>query len=611
MRQAVRLADVGDVSLISEPEAAAIHYAIEERVPTGAVVGVYDFGGGTFDATVLRTSAGGFELIGRPEGMERLGGIDFDEAVLRHVLDSVRDAGLEPDAGDPGMLPALARLREECRRAKEALSSDTDTTIAVQLPAASMDVRLTRPELEAMIRPRIAETISALGRAVRSAGLDIGALDRVLLVGGSSRIPLVSEMVREATARPVALDAHPKHTMALGAAYSARYRLTGGQMMAEPAHATPSVTEVGAARPSFLDGPSGTGRLSRWLGGAPSVRGRAPILALAVAIVLVLVVAGLGLSSLTGRADPTLSPEGTQPVASQPHATALARPDSRPVAVPMLVGLREDAVRATLEAAGLVPGLRRGAFHPTTPLGEVIDQSPLAGAELLPGGAVDYTVSAGPRPVAVPMLVGLREDAVRATLEAAGLAPGLRRGAFHPTTPLGEVIDQSTPRGRGAAARRGRGLHRLGRPPTGGRADAGGPAGGRGPGDVEAAGLVPAAARRVPPHDAAGRGHRPVTPRGRGAAARRGRGLHRLGRPPTGGSGRLAMSVASSPGPTTLRAPWAIVSGGSPRRRPTSPRARTSSLTRSPSRDASMSRSGWPSPAGQGGQVDAAQRPRR
>ncbi len=177
MRQAVRLADVGDVSLISEPEAAAIHYAIEERVPTGAVVGVYDFGGGTFDATVLRTSAGGFELIGRPEGMERLGGIDFDEAVLRHVLDSVRDAGLEPDAGDPGMLPALARLREECRRAKEALSSDTDTTIAVRCP-----LRAWTCDSQARARgddpPTDRRDDLGAGPAVRSAGLDIGALDR-------------------------------------------------------------------------------------------------------------------------------------------------------------------------------------------------------------------------------------------------------------------------------------------------------------------------------------------------------------------------------------------------------------------------------------------------
>ncbi len=79
-----------------------------------------------------------------------------------------------------------------------------------------------------MIRPRIRETILALDRAARSAGLGFAGLDRILLVGGSSRIPLVAEMVREATERPIALDAHPKHTMALGAAWVAERSRTGG-----------------------------------------------------------------------------------------------------------------------------------------------------------------------------------------------------------------------------------------------------------------------------------------------------------------------------------------------------------------------------------------------
>ena len=125
------------------------------------------------------------------------------------------------DTDDPATLAALARLREECRRAKEALSSDTDATIQVFLPGLQTEMRLTRAEFEEMIRPRIRETIEALGRAVRSAGLSFDGIDRVLLVGGSSRIPLVAEMVREATGRPVAVDAHPKHTMALGAAFVA------------------------------------------------------------------------------------------------------------------------------------------------------------------------------------------------------------------------------------------------------------------------------------------------------------------------------------------------------------------------------------------------------
>ena len=136
----------------------------------------------------------------------------------------VRASGAVVNPDDPATLAAIARLREECRRAKEALSSDTDTTISVVLPGLQTEMRLTREEFEEMIRPRITETIGALGRAVKSAGLEFDGVDRILLVGGSSRIPLVAEMVREATGRPIAVDAHPKHSMALGAALVAEAR---------------------------------------------------------------------------------------------------------------------------------------------------------------------------------------------------------------------------------------------------------------------------------------------------------------------------------------------------------------------------------------------------
>ena len=90
LEQAIRQADVANVTLLTEPEAAAVHYAQQERVPAGAVIAVYDFGGGTFDATILRKTEDGFEQLGRPEGMERLGGIDFDEALFTSVMAMVR-----------------------------------------------------------------------------------------------------------------------------------------------------------------------------------------------------------------------------------------------------------------------------------------------------------------------------------------------------------------------------------------------------------------------------------------------------------------------------------------------------------------------------------------
>ena len=98
-------------------------------MPAGAVIAVYDFGGGTFDATILRKTDDGFEPLGQPEGMERLGGIDFDEALFRRAMaHGPPPPASTVDTDDPATLAAIARLRDECRRAKEALSSDTDAT---------------------------------------------------------------------------------------------------------------------------------------------------------------------------------------------------------------------------------------------------------------------------------------------------------------------------------------------------------------------------------------------------------------------------------------------------------------------------------------------------
>jgi molecular chaperone DnaK len=218
LEQVGHLAQLADVEFITEPQAAAVHYSENERIEPGEVVAVYDLGGGTFDAAlVLRTDLG-FELLGTPDGLERFGGIDLDEAVFMHVRRSLGGATEALNPADPAAISALARLREDCRLAKEGLSSDTDAAIPVMLPNLHTEVRLVRSEFEDMIRPRLRETIATLERVVRSAGLGFKDLSRVLLVGGSSRIPLVAEMVREATGRPVAVDAHPKHAIVLGAA---------------------------------------------------------------------------------------------------------------------------------------------------------------------------------------------------------------------------------------------------------------------------------------------------------------------------------------------------------------------------------------------------------
>jgi actin-like ATPase involved in cell morphogenesis len=219
--QAVRMAGIPAATTLAEPEAAAVAYAANERVEPGALVAVYDLGGGTFDTAILRKTTDGFAILGRPAGIERLGGIDYDEAVVSHVRATLGPVLDRIDPTDPAVLSALTRLRRECVDAKEALSSDTEATIPVLLPGLQTEVRLTRGEFEAMIRPTLHATVEAMRRTMAAAAVEAYEISAVLLVGGSSRIPLVAELVSEAFGRPVAVDAHPKHAVALGAARAA------------------------------------------------------------------------------------------------------------------------------------------------------------------------------------------------------------------------------------------------------------------------------------------------------------------------------------------------------------------------------------------------------
>ncbi|MGH3915117.1 MAG: Hsp70 family protein [Pseudonocardiaceae bacterium] len=221
LRTALTTSGLDNLTFLAEPEAAAVSYAAQARVEVGTTIAVYDLGGGTFDAAVVRkTGAGSFTLLGSADGIEQLGGADFDEAVFTHVQASLGDQLDGLDVEDPNVLSGLARLRRECTEAKEALSSDTEVSISVLLPGVNAQVRLVRSEFEEMIRPALEDTVDSLSRAISSAGLTSADLGAVLLVGGSSRVPLVSQLVSARLGCPVVVDADPKTTIALGAALS-------------------------------------------------------------------------------------------------------------------------------------------------------------------------------------------------------------------------------------------------------------------------------------------------------------------------------------------------------------------------------------------------------
>ncbi|HWN32031.1 MAG TPA: Hsp70 family protein, partial [Pseudonocardia sp.] len=241
------LAGLTDTVTITEPEAAATHYTATRRLVDGQVVAIYDLGGGTFDVTVLRKRPDGIDILGAPEGIERLGGIDFDDAVLRHVDDASGGALRDLDARDPKIMVALARLRQDCVLAKESLSVDTETVVPVFLPDRQFEVPITRAQFEDLIRAQVESTIGALTRTVRSAQVSPDELSAVLLVGGSSRIPLVAQMVSEELGRPTLVDTHPKYAVALGAATYAAMITTPGASASSAPGTLPSAAP--AARP--------------------------------------------------------------------------------------------------------------------------------------------------------------------------------------------------------------------------------------------------------------------------------------------------------------------------------------------------------------------------
>jgi hypothetical protein len=164
--------------------------------------------------------------------MDEFGGVDFDEAILSHIDQITGGALSGADGDDPQAAVALARLRQECVLAKEALSRDTETVIPVFLPGWHVEVRLTRWAFEEMVRPAVATTMGVLSRAVQAAGLISSDLTAVLLMGGSSRIPLVTEMLSQEFGRPTVDGVHPKYPVALGAASIATASVLAGSVTA-------------------------------------------------------------------------------------------------------------------------------------------------------------------------------------------------------------------------------------------------------------------------------------------------------------------------------------------------------------------------------------------
>lgn len=214
--------DIGlaNVTLLPAPVVAAESHAAREWV--GSTLAVYALGGNDFETSVVRWADGfGFRLLGCAGAADQFGGGDVDEALANLVEEKLGGQFRELRKAGPQARLALFGLRHECLRAKERLTTATDTEVLVPLPQGQVPVPVTRAELERLIRPALEVTVEALTDTVRSCRPAAQQLDGVLLVGGAARMPLVAELVAAALPGPVAIEPEPQSTAAAGAAVAA------------------------------------------------------------------------------------------------------------------------------------------------------------------------------------------------------------------------------------------------------------------------------------------------------------------------------------------------------------------------------------------------------
>ena len=261
---AARRAGLTEVSLVEEPVAAAAHYlgagtAVPD-VASGGHVAVYDLGGGTFDAAVLQRTDTGFDVVGVPGGDERIGGERFDHLLFtwfgQHLAESAPDVWEMLHTSDErAWRHAAVELRAQARRAKEALSSYTSTQVFV--PSADVEILVNRSQFEAMIVDDIEHTIEVFADTVTAAGIRPADLAAVYLVGGSSRIPLVVQLVAELVgAAKVTTRDEPKSVVSLGAARLAAIRQTRRSAQIAPAPAAGAPPALAPPSAASLQPPS-------------------------------------------------------------------------------------------------------------------------------------------------------------------------------------------------------------------------------------------------------------------------------------------------------------------------------------------------------------------
>ena len=220
-KDAGKIAGLDVKRIINEPTAAALAYGIDKGTDKEQTILVYDLGGGTFDVSILQLADGTYEVLSTA-GNNRLGGDDFDNRIVKYLVEEFKkSSGVDLSKNKSAMF----RLKMEAEKAKKQLSGMTSADI--NIPFISMDtdgnpvhfdMTLSRAKFEELIRDLIDSTTNAVRQALRDAKIKASDLDQVLLVGGSTRIPAVQELVRRELGKEPNRSINPDEVVAMGAA---------------------------------------------------------------------------------------------------------------------------------------------------------------------------------------------------------------------------------------------------------------------------------------------------------------------------------------------------------------------------------------------------------
>ena len=229
-QDAGRIAGLDVLRIINEPTAAAVAYGLDNEAPQKILV--YDLGGGTFDVSIIEIEDGTFTVLATG-GDTRLGGDDFDQRIVDHLVHEFKKTDRIDLTRDPA---AMGRLKEEAEKAKKELSSSPTAQINLPFIAVGkdgphhMDVTLTRAQFEMMTGDLLARTIDPVNNALRDAGISASELGKVLLVGGSTRMPAVARQVREILGKEPSHALNPDECVAMGAAIQGGLLQGGGKL---------------------------------------------------------------------------------------------------------------------------------------------------------------------------------------------------------------------------------------------------------------------------------------------------------------------------------------------------------------------------------------------